>query len=467
MCETSTVMPRHVFLVQTLFKILTYRRRVRLVVVSKVKIVIAGAGFAGGIVARQLIKHTNAEVIILDQCDDIKASESGTGLNVNPNGLMSLNALDAELCESLKMSGLPRTTLSAETMSGQKLYKVSLSDTESINNLALNPGLKIRWADAYTALRREIPVQYHQEVTNFDYKDGKISLQVMDKRDTSTRTINDVDFFIATDGRYSKMREIVSPATTYFIGVSNFRLLVPDTSGGLFDDMELLYNPNPVGRIGKKKMDIKDEFSFCLNSLPRIGVMRMNAVDTSQAMLWFFGNFAVDQEIPEFAKTKEGLLQLFSPSDSVVSAKAEYVLQTLSREHGRMHWARMQHTPMCFGDAANNILFLGDAAHCIVPTMGQGATLAIEDACVASKILIDDILQGKLGGNTIRRISDARVARRKFVSDVSMEDSKHLMFNSKSNDDLLEEQRLNWTSDSLEFRNRLRQVWQQAPTLSI
>ena len=49
-----------------------------------------------------------------------------------------------------------------------------------------------------------------------------------------------------------------------------------------------------------------------------------------------------------------------------------------------MHWARMQEHDVLYADPVSNVLYLGDAAHGMVPTLGQGATQAIEDACVAA-----------------------------------------------------------------------------------
>ena len=43
----------------------------------------------------------------------------------------------------------------------------------------------------------------------------------------------------------------------------------------------------------------------------------------------------------------------------------------------------MQDLEPLFADPTGHVLFLGDAAHGMVPTLGQGATQAIEDACLA------------------------------------------------------------------------------------
>lgn len=57
------------------------------------------------------------------------------------------------------------------------------------------------------------------------------------------------------------------------------------------------------------------------------------------------------------------------------------------------------------------VLLLGDAAHAMVPTLGQGATQAIEDALIAAHILARDTTPA-----AIAAIRDPRVA---FVRDFS------------------------------------------------
>lgn len=118
-----------------------------------------------------------------------------------------------------------------------------------------------------------------------------------------------------------------------------------------------------------------------------------------------------------------------------------------------------------FGSFCDNVLLLGDAAHSIVPTIGQGATLAIEDACVASEILINDIQSKTLGRNTIEHFEEERRKRRAFVSDVSLEESFHLMNQPEKNEIRLQKQKNLWRSERAGFRQKLRKVWRGGPVI--
>jgi len=69
-----------------------------------------------------------------------------------------------------------------------------------------------------------------------------------------------------------------------------------------------------------------------------------------------------------------------------------------------LHWARLQTAPLLRHAVAGRVLFLGDAAHAMVPTHGQGATPAIEDAVLATAVL-------RLGGDAaaVGALRDPRI----------------------------------------------------------
>lgn len=432
------------------------------------RVVIIGAGFAGTILAHQLLKYTNAELLMFERCEDIGDSGTGTGLNLNPNGMEALRALDPSLEAKLRACGLPRTKMHAEGMDGTPVYDEPIYTDEGLG-LAGYSGLRIRWKDAYTAMRESLPIQYNHALIDFwsdsQKQRGSICIEVEDRSAGDRRIVKDIDFLIATDGRYSRVREKLSPPKTTYIGVSNFRLLVPDTSGGLFDDMELIYNATPESSPIRALSGCPD-FRYCLNTLPRIGIMKMPKAESSETMLYIFGNFGIADDIPPLARSKDGLLSLYSAKGQNVSAKGRYILNTLAKYSDKLHWARMQYTNPFFGDMKQNVALLGDAAHAIVPTLGQGATLAIEDACVASKILVEAIQQYTLDATVAQNIQDERLARRIFVENVSLEASQHLMYRISDPNTLLMRESNCWTDERFGFRKKIRKVWREGPVIS-
>ena len=70
----------------------------------------------------------------------------------------------------------------------------------------------------------------------------------------------------------------------------------------------------------------------------------------------------------------------------------------------------------------SNVLYLGDAAHGMVPTLGQGATQAIEDAAVASTLIATRHAQGQRDvASWLREIAGLREERMRFVMEFSLQ----------------------------------------------
>ena len=84
----------------------------------------------------------------------------------------------------------------------------------------------------------------------------------------------------------------------------------------------------------------------------------------------------------------------------------------MTAQASRQHWARLQSAPMLRSAAGGRVLFLGDAAQAMVPTLGQGATQAIEDGVLAGLIL------GR--GGSVVEVAAARDRRVAFVRDFSL-----------------------------------------------
>ena len=84
----------------------------------------------------------------------------------------------------------------------------------------------------------------------------------------------------------------------------------------------------------------------------------------------------------------------------------------------RIHWARLQEGSVTYGNKSG-ILLAGDAAHPMVPTLGQGATQACEDACV----VVDEIKLALDAGAALAavpgRVEARRAGRVGFVVDLS------------------------------------------------
>jgi salicylate hydroxylase len=82
----------------------------------------------------------------------------------------------------------------------------------------------------------------------------------------------------------------------------------------------------------------------------------------------------------------------------------------------------MQEHDVLYHASDCNVLYLGDAAHGMVPTLGQGATQAIEDAATAAMLITRAYENGQRdAAGWLAAIEVLRKDRMRFVMEFSLE----------------------------------------------
>jgi salicylate hydroxylase len=358
------------------------------------RIVIVGAGVAGCVMARRLSRLDGAEVICLERVAHDDHSEAGTGLNVGPNALKALNAVDPELADSITQNSFIWRNWRISLTDGTVLFDLPLSE------VADGPGWRIRWSELYRVLREAAAphVQYGCEITDIgrDAADPR-KTRLTWRQDGRIAHLDGIDLLIAADGRYSRTRRVMSGEPgVRLTGVAVFRLLVPDISGGLIDDYEQWFN----------------------------GPNRLLAFRVPADHVYIAGTFPIPPEadIAEDQKAPDALRKAYTPSSAPASAQARWLIDTVCNNAPETHWARMQEHDLLYRANDCNVLYLGDAAHGMVPTLGQGATQAIEDAANAAALITRHHENGRRDvGRWLADIEAARQERMKFVMEFSLE----------------------------------------------
>jgi salicylate hydroxylase len=261
-------------------------------------------------------------------------------------------------------------------------------------------GWRVRWSEFYCVLREAAApaITYGCTITHVapcECDAEKTCIEWL--QDGAEKRLDDVDLLVATDGRCSQVRWTVSgaPAPRH-VGVAISRVLVPDTSGGLIDDYEQWFNgPNRL---------------LCF----RVPPAHVHAACTLP--------IPPDEPIPEALKRPEAIREMYVPPRGKLSAPAQWTLDALCARAADLQWARMQWHCLRYADPDWNVLYLGDAAHGMVPTLGQGATQAIEDATVAGDIIAQEWASGRRNPRQwLRRITHARSDRVHFAMRLSLE----------------------------------------------
>jgi len=358
------------------------------------RIVIIGAGVAGCVMARRLSRLDGVEVTCLERVTRDDHSEAGTGLNVGPNAVKAVSTIDPELADLVTEASYLWRNWRISLTDGAVLFDLPLTD------VAEGPGWRIRWSELYRVLREAAGscVSYACEIADIgrdaaDFRKTSISW-IQDGR---TYRLDGIDLLIAADGRYSRVRREISgePAVRQ-TGVAIFRLLVPDTSDGLIDDYEQWFN----------------------------GPNRMLSFRVPPGHIYVAGTFPIppEEQIADQWKAPDALRAAYTPRNAPPSAQARWLIDTVCDNVADTHWARMQEHELLYRAADCNVLYLGDAAHAMVPTLGQGATQALEDAANAAALITQRYTDGRHDvGGWLTDIEALRQPRMRFVMEFSLD----------------------------------------------
>ncbi|MCA0044955.1 FAD-dependent oxidoreductase [Celeribacter litoreus] len=367
------------------------------------KIAIIGAGVAGSIFAKGLANTPGIEVHCFERIAPGEHAESGTGLNIGPNAVQALQATDPELAQKITDVSFAWSGWRVSTMGGQELFNLKLKDIAPVE------GWRLRWAELYRVLREAAgeAIRYNCTIDAITPKeDGTGRLDVAFTENGEAKTLADVDLLVAADGRFSQVRtQFRGPVNARQVGVGIFRLLVPNTSNGLIEDYEQWFN-GPNRLLGYR---VPDDSIYMSGTFP----------------------IPVGGDIPDEMKTREALRLAYTPTDGKLSAQGEWLVDLVTDENVDLHWARLQESPLCLREENVNILYLGDSSNGMVPTLGQGATQAVESTCAALDIVKKFAAVGQYDPALwLDTITKARQDRLRFVMDFSLEASDTLLAGS-------------------------------------
>lgn len=365
------------------------------------KVAISGVGVAGGVIATGLATLPGVEVLAFERVGPEDHAVAGNGLNVGPNALLALDRALPALAARLRAVSLPWRQWRASTVGGELLLHQPLADLASCD------GLRIRWAELYRACREHNAgvVRYQAEVEAVHRSDdaGRLALTVRTGEGQQQR-IDGIDLLIAAEGRFSGLRSQLcgAPGITH-LGVANFRVLLQDQGRWPLDDLEQWFN----------------------------GPHRLLAFRLRDGLVYLSGNLPIDpgQDTPAHVKTAAWLDRCYTPAEGPMAEVPARLLQGAchAAERGELHWSRLQESTVCWHDASARVLFPGDAGHAMVPTLGQGATTAIEDGAVFVALFREALVQGLEAPALVHRFVQQRRARVDFIRQLSWQASDVIM----------------------------------------
>lgn len=347
------------------------------------KAVIVGAGI-GGLAAGLALSRVGWEVTVLEQAPELK--EVGAGLQISPNGVKVLEALN--LMEALQpLVFEPEFVRLSMGRTGRKIFELPMKGYAEDRWGAKY--LHVHRADLHQVLADRLAhatgseIRTGAQVTGYVRERGGASVYLQD----GTRVYGDL--VIGADGVHSKLRgQMTGAERARFTGYIAWRATVP---------MSVL------------KEDAPDP-GACIWAGP--GCHAVTTRIRGGEMVNFVGIVAED------SWQKEGW-DLTGRRSEALAAFEGFVPQVVSILHTARElnrWALFDRPPLgAWSDGPVGLL--GDAAHPMVPSMAQGAVQALEDAWVLAQC----VSSGAAVAVGLTRYFEQRRARTGLVQQRSMD----------------------------------------------
>jgi salicylate hydroxylase len=352
------------------------------------RIGIIGTGVAGSLLAEALQQKPGIDLLAFERAAPGDHAEAGTGLNIGPNALKSLRLHMPERHAALRAASLEWRQWFVDLVDGTRLFDLDLLE------VAEEPGVRIRWSELYRLLRAPVAgCTRHGHTLEALEVDAAGRLVPVFRTAEGLARHGGFDLLVGADGRYSRLRALTAGEPKSIpLGVCIWRLLVTDAADCPYDDYGQWFNgPNRL-------------LSF---RVPGGGV-------------YIAGAFPLpgDGQIPKALRTRAAQRALFTPEGAAPCPAVTWMLSKIDAHFEDIHWARVATAPLLRQAANGRALFLGDAAQAMVPTLGQGATSAVECGVVAASVL--------LRGGSVAEIAALRDPRAGFVREFSLEASDTL-----------------------------------------
>jgi 2-polyprenyl-6-methoxyphenol hydroxylase-like FAD-dependent oxidoreductase len=336
------------------------------------KALIIGGGIAGPVLGMFL--HRLGIPATIYEARSKPNDRAGAFLNLAPNGLAVLETLGIR--EEITARGTPTTSIVFQNHRGKRLG-VLPETTVLLKRGQLNRGLR------EAAARHGIPMQFGKRLSSIETPAGG---GVIARFEDGTEAKG--DFLVGCDGIHSRTRRSVipdapEPQYTGIIDSGGFtRTASVPPSGGV---MRMTFGRK--GFFGYQAVPTGEVYWFHNSSEP---------VEPDRTALQAIPSSEWRQRLLEVHRgDAEPIAQIIGSTEGAIERWPVYDVPSLPTWH---------RGPVCL---------IGDAAHAISPHVGQGASLALEDAIELARCLRDlpDVQSAFAGFERLRRSRVEKMVR--------------------------------------------------------
>ncbi|MBA3474693.1 MAG: FAD-dependent monooxygenase [Rubrobacter sp.] len=315
---------------------------------TKRKALIVGCGIAGPVLA-MFLKWAGIDPVIYEGWPEPK-DEAGFFLNLAPNGLDVLDKLGIK--EDIEAVGTPTTSIVFQNHRARRLGE-NPETTTLLKRGLLNKVLREQ------AIRRSVAVEFGKRL-----KDVEITPQrtVIARFEDCTEARG--DFLVGCDGIHSQTRRSIMPDAPKprYAGIID--------TGGFTTTADV----PPSGGVMRMTFGRKGFFGYQVVPSGEIFWFQNSAQETEpdRNKLKAIANDQYRQKLLDVhRRDHEPIAKIIRSTESRIGRWPSYDMPSLPAWH---------EGPVCL---------VGDAAHATLPSAGQGASMALEDAIVLAKCLRD------------------------------------------------------------------------------
>jgi salicylate hydroxylase len=316
------------------------------------RILVVGGGI-GGLCAALALERQNAEVIVCEQSP--KLSEIGAGIGLAPNAIKALRAFGLE--DKINAIGWGSEFAVVRSWnSGRQISRLYQGDHRARFGA---PSLTVHRADLLgilAAALRSTDIRLGRRCIAVETRDRRALARFADGSEI------EADIVVGADGIHSKVRESLFGADTpRFTGCVCFRGMAPaETVPRDINTADVTLWMGPHGHV--------------VHYLVRGGEL-LNIVAHIDSDAWTEESWTRECGVPEvmttYARWNSALTRVFPCSERWYK------------------WALYDRDPPeCWSKGRATLL--GDSAHAMLPYLGQGAAMAIEDGCVLAGTIARD-----------------------------------------------------------------------------
>ncbi|MFE0191076.1 FAD-dependent monooxygenase [Streptomyces sp. NPDC059008] len=343
---------------------------------NRVKALVAGAGI-GGLSCAVALRRAGLDVEVFERAGELRAA--GSGLSVMSNAIAALATLDIDL--GLAKRGRVVESFTILDHRGELIRDLPFK--EVCDKLGV-PSVCLSRSDLQEALLDQMadPIRLGAAVTGFDADDTGVTVRLEDGREVRG------DILIGADGFQSAVRrQLVGPGED-------------SQDSGYVCWLGIVPFQHPTMAPGA--------VHHYWGSGQRFGL-----IDIGHGRYYWWGTKEMPaSESHDWNGTKDDITLAFADWAEEVRAvidatPREDILAVPSRDRAFLErWG------------AGRVTLLGDAAHPMLTTLGQGSCMAIEDAVVLAHTLAEPGAAADLPG-ALRRYEDRRRDRTRMMVDAS------------------------------------------------